>query len=76
MKNHLTEYQVEKLTKRAHELRSFDRIDDNPTWLEDGGECGRGVYACGPTTGEWLSLYNLEVVGQVTIEGVTFTLAI
>lgn len=76
MKNHLSEYQVEKLTERARLLRSFERIDDHPVWVEDGWGCGRGIYACGPTTGEWLSLYRVEVVGQVTIEGVTFTLAI
>lgn len=73
---HLTQYQYLMLEERAVLLRSFERIDDNPTWLEDGRGLGGGVYACGPTAGEWISANNLEVVGQVTIEGVTFTLAI
>lgn len=65
----LTKLQLEVLAKRADWLKSFDRIDDNPT------DIGLGLWACGPTTGEWLSAHDFHFVDRVSVNGIVFTIA-
>ena len=65
----LNERQAATLTERAAFLRSFDRIDDNPTYI------GGGLYACGPTTGLWVGANGMEVIGWWQVGGVRFDLA-